>query len=145
MTPDHIFLLCNTIALLSWVVLIVLSPFWPHTDKLLIGGVVTLLAVVYAWCISGTLRPEDFEKFSTLDGLMGLFSSKMAVTAGWIHYLAFDLMTGLWIRNNSVKHGLKHWTIIPSLLLTFMMGPVGLLLYLLIRTVKTKTYLADNY
>ena len=144
MSPDSIFSICNTLALLSWLVLIIASPYWKHTDKLLVGVSITLLAIVYIWCISQSFNPGDFTKFSTLDGLMGLFTSKMAVTAGWIHYLAFDLMTGVWIRNNSVRHGLRHIVIVPCLVFTFMLGPTGLLMYLVIRAVKTGRYLAEN-
>lgn len=145
MTPDSIFSICNTIAMIGWLLLIILSPFWFDTDKLLIGIIVTLFAIVYAWCISESFAADDVEKFSTLDGVMSLFTNKMAVTAGWVHYLAFDLMTGIWIKKNSLKYGISHWLIIPCLLFTFMLGPVGLLLYFFIRVMKTKQYFADNY
>lgn len=145
MTPDSIFQLCSTIALIGWLLLIILTPFWFDTDKLLIGIIITLFAIVYAWCISQSFAADDFEKFSTLDGVMNLFTNKTAVTAGWVHYLAFDLMVGIWIKKNSMKYGISHWLIIPCLLFTFMLGPVGLLLYLIIRLIKTKQYFADNY
>ena len=145
MSPDLIFSLTNTIALISWIILIGASPFWKHTDKFLVGIVITLLAIIYVWCISQSFNADDFEKFSTLDGLMTLFTSKMAVTAGWVHYLAFDLMTGIWIKNNSIKYGIKHSMIIPSLVLTFMLGPTGLLVYLIIRVGVTRRYFAENY
>lgn len=144
MTPDQLFSLCNSIALIGWLILLTASPFWKHTDKLLVGIVVTLLSIIYVWCISQSFQADDIEKFSTLDGLMSLFTNKMAVTAGWVHYLAFDMMTGIWIKNNSVKHGLKHMVIIPSLILTFMLGPTGLLLYLIIRSGKRKAYFLEN-
>ena len=76
---------------------------------------------------------------------MTLFQNETLVTAGWIHYLAFDLLTGIWIKKNSVKYGISHWIIVPCLIFTFMLGPVGLLLYLLVRTVQTKKYFAENY
>lgn len=145
MTPDSIFSICNSIALVGWLILIIVSPFWLDTDKLLIGIIITLFAIVYAWCISQSFNAGDFEKFSTLDGVMSLFTNKMAVTAGWVHYLAFDLMTGIWIKKNSEKYGISHWLIIPCLLFTFMLGPVGLLMYLIIRTIRSKQYFASNY
>jgi hypothetical protein len=144
MAPDIIFSLCNSIALIGWLILIIVSPFRKDTDKLLIGIIVTLLSIIYVWCISRSFNTGDMEKFSTLDGVMSLFTNKMAVTAGWVHYLAFDMMTGIWIKNNSLKHGLKHVVIIPSLILTFMLGPTGLLLYLIIRAGKTRKYFAEN-
>jgi len=145
MTPDTIFQICSTITLLGWVILIVASPFWIKFDKFVIGIIITLFAIVYAWLILQVFRPEDFQKFGTLKGVMELFTNPTAVTAGWIHYLAFDLMVGCWIKNNSVKYGIGHWLIIPCLLLTFMLGPVGLLLYLAIRTVSSRQYFAENF
>jgi Domain of unknown function (DUF4281) len=145
MTPDTIFSVCNSIAMIGWLLLIIISPFWFYTDKLLIGLVITLFSVIYIWLITQSFQPGDFEKFGTLDGVMSLFTNKTAVTAGWVHYLAFDLMVGIWIKKNSVKYGISHWLIIPCLLFTFMLGPVGLLLYLIIRFIKTKQYFADNY
>ena len=89
--------------------------------------------------------PEDFEKFGSLNGVMELFTDKTAVTAGWVHYLAFDLLTGIWIKKNAQKYNIHHLILIPCLLLTFMLGPIGLLLYLLVRSIKTKQYFAANY
>lgn len=145
MNPDSIFQLCSTIALLAWLLLLIASPFWSSVDKLLIAVVITLFGIIYAWLIFQSFQPTDVAKFNTLDGVMELFTNKTAVAAGWVHYLAFDLLTGIWIKKNAVKHGIPHWILIPCLLLTFMFGPIGLLLYLLIRTIYTKQYFADNF
>ena len=145
MSPDSIFQTCNTIAMVGWVVLLIISPFWSGFDKFLIGIIITLFAIVYAWLIFQVFTPGDFEKFSSLNGVMELFTNKTAVTAGWVHYLAFDLLTGIWIKKNAQKYNIHHLILIPCLLLTFMLGPIGLLLYLLVRSVKTKQYFAVNY
>jgi hypothetical protein len=145
MTPDSIFQLSNTIALLGWLILVIASPFWVSFDKLLIGIVVTLFALTYFWLLAQNFKFSDMEKFSTLDGVMELFTSKIAVTTAWLHFLAFDLMAGIWIKKNAVQHGIKHWILLPCFFFTFMIGPVGVLLYLLIRFVHTKQYFADNY
>lgn len=145
MTPDSIFQLSNTIALLGWLILVIASPFLVSFDKLLIGIVVTLFALTYFWLLAQNFKFSDMEKFSTLDGVMELFTSKIAVTTAWLHFLAFDLMAGIWIKKNAVQHGIKHWILLPCFFFTFMIGPVGVLLYLLIRFVHTKQYFADNY
>lgn len=75
---------------------------------------------------------------------MTLFQNQKLVVAGWVHYLAFDLLTGIFIKKNSLKYGISHWFIIPCLLFTFMLGPVGLLLYLLMRFIQTRDYFAEN-
>ncbi len=145
MTPDAIFQLSNSIALLGWLVLVIASPFWLSFDKLLIGIVVTLFALTYFWLLAQNFKFSDMEKFSTLDGVMELFTSKIAVTTAWLHFLAFDLMAGIWIKKNAVVHGIKHWVLLPCFFFTFMIGPVGVLFYLIIRFVHTKQYFADNY
>ena len=145
MSPDSIFQTCNTIAMVGWIVLLIISPFWSGFDKFLIGIIITLFAIVYVWLIFQVFGPGDFEKFSSLNGVMELFTNKTAVTAGWVHYLAFDLLTGIWIKKNAQKYNIHHLILIPCLLLTFMLGPIGLLLYLLVRSIKTKQYFAVNY
>ena len=145
MTPDSIFQICSTIAMVGWLLLIIFSLFLQGIDKFLISIVITLFCIVYAWLIVSSFTPADIKNFGSLDGVMGLFQNKTLVTAGWVHYLAFDLMTGVWIKKNSVKYGISHWIIIPCLLFTFMLGPIGLLLYLLIRAIKAKQYFAENF
>jgi hypothetical protein len=145
MSADAIFKLCNTIALVSWLILIFATPFWKYTNKFLTGIVITLFCIVYAWLIFTNFHPADFEKFSTLDGVVSLFGNRTVVIGGWVHYLAFDLLTGIWITKNAKQHGINHWLITPALFFTFMLGPIGLLLYLLMRFVKTKKYFAENY
>jgi heme A synthase len=145
MTPDSIFQICSSIALIGWLVLMIASPFIIEVDKFLIGTIITLLAIVYAWLIFYSFKPGDMKSFGSLDGVMTLFQNKTLVTAGWVHYLAFDLMTGMWIKRNSLKYGIRHWLIIPCLLFTFMLGPVGLLLYLMIRFIKTGNYFSSSY
>lgn len=145
MSPDSVFRICSTIAMLGWIVLLLISPFWGSFDKFLIGVIITLFAIVYAWLILQVFTPGDVEKFGSLNGVMELFTNKTAVTAGWVHYLAFDLMVGIWIKKNGWKNNIPHLVLVPCLLLTFMFGPVGLLLYLLIRLIKTKHYFISNY
>lgn len=145
MTTDSIFQLSNSMALLGWIVLLIASPFWISFDKLLIGIIVTIFALTYLWLLPQNFTFSDMEKFKTLDGVMQLFTSKTAVTAGWLHFLAFDLMAGIWIKKNAALHGIQHWMLLPCFFFTFMFGPVGVLLYLLIRYVHTKQFFADNY
>jgi len=145
MSPEAIFKLCSTIAMIGWLILILASPLWFHFDRFVLGVIITLFCIVYVWLISQSFSPQDTSKFGTLDGVMELFQNKTIVTAGWVHYLAFDLMTGIWIKRNSVKYGITHWLIIPCLFFTFMLGPIGLLLYLIVRIFYTRRYFADNF
>ena len=53
--------------------------------------------------------------------------------AGWVHYLAFDLFVGSWEVEDARARGVSHWLVLPCLLCTFLAGPAGLGLYLLVR------------
>jgi Domain of unknown function (DUF4281) len=71
--------------------------------------------------------------FTTLAGVMALFESKGGTTIGWIHYLAFDLFVGIWVARNADRRGIHRLLQIPILFLVLMFGPIGLMLYLIVR------------
>ena len=144
MNPEQVFSFCNTLVLPGWILLLAL-PRWKFTEHIITGIIVTILAGFYCYFIFTNLHPSDFKNFKTLGGVMALFTKDKAVLAGWIHYLAFDLLTGLFIVKNAQKHNVNHWLLIPCLFLTFMLGPCGLLLYFIIRMLRTKQYFAPNY
>ncbi|MES2646816.1 MAG: ABA4-like family protein [Bacteroidota bacterium] len=144
MSDEQLFLLANGTAFFAWLLLLIF-PFRPFTNKVLIGVVVTILCITYAVLVYNSLKPGNFKDFMTLGGVTAMLSVPGAALAGWIHYLAFDLMTGLFIANNAAKHGIGYAWLLPCLILTFLLGPIGLLLYFLIRWALTKYYFADNY
>ncbi len=144
MKADQVFQICNSIAPLAWLLLIIF-PRWKWTKIIILQGVLPLmLGLVYLTLIV-LFFGEGEGDFGSLKGVMKLFESPWGVTAGWIHYLVFDLFVGSWEVSNSQKLGIKHYLIIPSLILTFLFGPIGLLLYFLIRAIKTKKLLHDNF
>jgi hypothetical protein len=62
-----------------------------------------------------------------------LFMSDGGIVLGWTHYLAFDLFVGLWISRDADAKGFNRLVQTPILLATLMAGPIGLLLWLIIR------------
>ena len=144
MSPDQLFSVCNSLALFSWIILIFFT-FWKSRVQYLFSIVIILLALVYSWLIFSNISPEGFKNFNTLDGISRLFANKSLLLAGWIHYLAFDLLTGIFIVTNARKNDINHWLVVPALFFTFLLGPCGLLIYFLTRLVKTRTYLQDNF
>ena len=55
-----------------------------------------------------------------------------------MHYLVFDLFIGAWQTRDAARHGIPHGLVVPCLVLTFLLGPIGLLLYLALRTWRTR-------
>lgn len=144
MNAAQLFKIASALVLPGWLLLIIF-PRWQWTDKIITGVIIALLAAAYIYCIAQVFTPGTMKSFGTLDGVMKLFTNETAVLAGWIHYLAFDLMTGLFETKNAQKHNIHHLLVIPCLFLTFMFGPAGLLLYLIIRVFVIKKYFAANY
>jgi Domain of unknown function (DUF4281) len=66
-----------------------------------------------------------------------LFTNRWLLLAGWVHYLAFDLLIGSWETRDAQERGVPHLLLVPCLFFTFMFGPAGWLLYMGIRTVRS--------
>ena len=131
-----LFKIATAIAMLGWA-LIIAAPGWALTGKVVSTGVAGLLAVLYVYLLVGARRLDTEQvrgSCASLKGVISLFKSPRVILAGWVHFLAFDLMVALWIRADAAPLGLSHWWLIPIYLLTLMFGPAGLLVYLLVRT-----------
>jgi hypothetical protein len=85
-----------------------------------------------------TTFPGAEGSFSTLAGVAMLFSNPWILLAGWVHYLAFDLLIGTWEARDARERRVPHWLLIPCLFLTFMFGPVGWLLYMGVRLASSR-------
>jgi len=137
MPTEQLFNIFNSLGLLAWLPLI-FAPKWSGTRWLLTyKPVPTFLGLSYLvlllWIILGSPEPVALD-FSSLQGVKALFAKDEAVLIGWIHYLAFDLMVGIYESEDAQKRGIPHLFLVPCLLLTFIFGPVGWLLYWLLRS-----------
>jgi Domain of unknown function (DUF4281) len=130
-----LFKIATAIALVGWL-LIIAAPGWALTGKVVSTGVAGLLAALYVYLLVGARRLDTEPvrgSFGSLKGVISLFKSPRLILAGWVHFLAFDLMVALWIRSDAVPLALSHWWLVPVYLLTLMFGPAGLLGYLLLK------------
>jgi len=127
----------NSLALIAWAALILL-PRWPALLAALLYLGVGILCLVYAVCLIGVLSGvipagDGGADFTTIEGVRSIFASDAGVTIGWAHYLAFDLFVGIWIARDADGKGINRFIQAPILLATFMAGPLGLGLWLLVR------------
>jgi len=132
MTPDHLFSIANTVSILCWILLAVLPSRRWVTHVVTGTAAPALFAVAYAAIVIAVL-PQAEGSFSTLAGVTALFTNPWLVLAGWLHYLAFDLLTGTWEARDSVTRGVPRWLLVPCLFLTLMLGPMGWGAYRLVR------------
>lgn len=97
-----------------------------------------ILALFYCGNILFTFGEKPNVDFSSLAGVSHGFSNLNHLLTGWIHFLAFDLFLGIWEVEKAKQDGIKHWILIPCLLFTFMYGPVGFVLFVIVRSIKLK-------
>ena len=75
-----------------------------------------------------------------LPALMLAFTDPGSVVGAWTHYLIFDLFVGAWMVRDARREDIHHLAIVVPLLLTLMMGPVGLLLYIALKGVMKQKF-----
>lgn len=92
------------------------------------------LAVLYAVLLLTYWGSAPGGGFSSLAAVMTLFAAPGKLLAGWVHYLAFDLLVGRWIADDVLGRGRPRWLLIIGLPVTFMYGPLGWGLYLVMRS-----------
>ncbi len=138
MNAASLFSFGNSFVLLGWVLLIFV-PNWKYTQTIIISGIIVLFSVLYSYMILKDIGNFDPNSFSTLANVKALFTQDDAVAAGWLHYLAFDLFVGAYIVRKSKKLGIPRLLYTITLPFTFMFGPIGFLIYFIIKTIKTKS------
>ena len=132
MTAELLFSITNTIAVLCWILLAVLPGRRWVTDIVTGKAAPALFAVIYIGIIVAMFgRGEG--SFGSLAGVATLFSNPWLLLAGWLHYLAFDLLIGTWEARDARERGVPHLLLVPCLFLTLMFGPAGWLLYMIVR------------
>lgn len=137
MKAEQIFSIVNLIAMISWILLAV-APRWVFTKKVVLSGAIPLLLSVAYLILIFAFFGSSEGRFNSLAGVMKLFTYEWMVLAGWIHYLAFDLFVGVWEVKDAQAKNISHWFVIPCLFLTFMLGPIGFLLYSILRLFLAK-------
>ena len=98
--PAMAFNLGGKLAMLGWLGLIIslfvaaAGPIAQLATRLIIPA---LLAVAYGILIFTGFGEAEGGGFGSIGEVRALFASDSALTAGWLHYLAFDLFVGSWI------------------------------------------------
>lgn len=131
---DQVFGLGNLLALAGWASLLA-ALFAPRVRKTLLGvaGLAIPLLFACAYVLLLATAKDLSGGFGSIAQVRALFDSDAALTAGWFHYLAFDLFVGSFIVRDGLERGVARLAIAPCLVPTFLFGPSGLLLYAVVR------------
>jgi hypothetical protein len=133
--PDDIFRICNMMAMAGWLALLT-SPFVPKlADRIAALAIPVLLAIAYTGLVLAFWSGAE-GGFDTLPNVMQLFTKPEIALAGWIHYLAFDLLTGAWEVRTARAERIPFLAVVPCLALTFLFGPAGFLAFIALRAAR---------
>jgi len=136
---DTVFQISNFLTLPFWALMIA-APRWRWTRRVLRSPlVVAPAALLYA----ALVLPRALAVFPTiarpqLASVAALLGTPDGATIAWAHVLAFDLFVGRWAYLDSRERGISAWAMAPTLLLTLLLGPLGFLVYLVVRAIDAR-------
>ena len=81
----------------------------------------------------------NFDLYLGIDNISDLFSDNTFLMMFWIHFISINLFTGGWIVRDSQKLAINKIVIIVPLLITYLIGPLGIFIYWLIRIFYAKS------
>ena len=137
LTYENIYLIANYGVIPFWLLLIFIPNH--QITNFFTQSVVAplLLAASYAY-LSYLVYQEGnifdgFELYDGLDGLYSMFSNEALLLIFWLHFLAISLFAGSWVVRDSKRYLIPKVITIPSLILTYFSGPIGLAIYWFLR------------
>ena len=134
--PHLAFSVAGLAAMLGWLALLVslfVAPVRPTAWMLARWVIPGLIGLAYILLFQASWGHTPGGGFGSVAEVRALFANDHALAAGWLHYLAFDLFVGSWIAELGLKARIPALLIIPCLALTFLLGPTGLVLFLILR------------
>ena len=142
-TIDMLYYWVNLGVLPFWFILI----FFPqtHLSKYFVTSVfpILILSSAYVFIIyKSFLNSYDFignfNLYLNLNSLSELFKDQTFLLMFWVHFISINLFTGGWIVKDSQRLSINKILLIIPLIVTYLIGPLGLLLYWLIRMFHAK-------
>ena len=142
-----------TIEILYYWVNLGVLPFWliliffpsSNLSKYFITSIVpifilsgTYIFILYKSYLNGYDFINNFTLYLSIDHLSNLFTDKSYLMMFWVHFIAINLFTGGWIVKDSQKFFINRILLAIPLTITYLIGPIGLLFYWLIRIFYAK-------
>ncbi len=119
--------------------LMIFVPHWHWTRRIMQSLLVVVpAAALYLVLVLPQFGTVFLEVLNpTLPAIANLLGTERGATIGWVHFLVFDLFVGRWAYLDSRERAISAWLMAPILFFALMLGPVGLLLYLIVRAVHS--------
>ncbi len=144
-TFEVIYLWGNLIVLPLWLLLIFLPS--SNLSKVLINSITIplLFSIAYIYVGYQIFLLEipiynAFNLYQGIDELYALFADEGFLLIFWLHFLAINLFVGSWMARDGVRNNIAKKIIFIPLIFAYFAGPVGLLLYWIIRIVFARRF-----
>ena len=140
---ENIYLWVNLGILPFWLMLIIIpnSKF----TQIFVNSIVLplILSAAYVYLIYQTILLDEslldvFKLYLSLDNLYTVFATESFLLVFWLHFLALNLFLGTWISRDGVKYNMSRGLVSVPLILVYFTGPLGLVLYWIIRVFYAK-------
>jgi len=140
---ENIYLWTNFGILPFWFMLIII-PNSKFTQFFVNSVIIPLvLSTIYIYVIYQTILLNEpifdiLKLYLSLDNLYTVFATESFLIIFWIHFLALNLFLGSWISRDGVKYNMSRGLVSIPLILVYFAGPLGLVLYWIIRIFYAK-------
>ena len=143
LTFENIYLWTNFGILPLWLMLIII-PNSKFTQFFVNSIIVPLIvSATYTYIIYQAILMDEpifdfFKLYLSLDNLYTLFATESFLLVFWLHFLALNLFLGSWISRDGIKYNMPRSLVFLPLILVYFTGPLGLVLYWIIRVFYAK-------
>ena len=143
LTFENIYLWTNFGILPFWLMLIIIpnskfTQFFVNSIILPLILSTTYIYIIYQAILMDEPIFDVFKLYVSLDNLYILFATESFLLVFWLHFLALNLFLGSWISREGIKYKIPRSLVFTPLILVYLTGPLGLVLYWLIRVFYAK-------
>ena len=143
LSSENIYLWANLGVLPFWFMLILIPN--SRFTQIFVNSIIAplILGTAYVYIIYQSFLLDEpildfFLLYVSLDNLYTVFATESFLLIFWLHFISLNLFLGSWVSRDSVKYNISRSLTFVPLILIYFTGPIGLVLYWLIRTFYSK-------
>jgi len=143
LTFENIYMWTNFGVLPFWLMLLLIPA--SKLTQIVVNSIILplIFATIYLYIIYQAILLEDpftdfFKVYFNLDNLYTLFATESFLLIFWLHFVAINLFLGSWMSRDAIKYNISKRLVFIPLILIYLTGPLGIVLYWFIRIFFSK-------
>ena len=143
LTFENIYMWTSFGILPFWIMLIIIpnskvTQFFVNSIILPLILSTTYIYVIYQTVLLDEPISDIIRFYLSLDSLYTVFATESFLLIFWLHFVALNIFLGSWISRDGIKYNINRNLIFVPLILVYFTGPLGLVLYWIIRVFHAK-------